>query len=104
MADVPVPPLAPRSGDRILNTTLITGLTASLFSPWLKAALGWVEAHTIVTFTDDYLQQLLTAIGFGAVYVIGRLQMRSMRNESPPTTDVGVGVEASTVPVPLVKP
>ena len=77
----------PRSGDQLLNTFGKVGLLVSLLSPFLQAALTWIKTHTIVVFTDGYQQQLETAIGFAAIWVVATLQMRAIKKRDANMVD-----------------
>ena len=76
--------VAPRSGDQILNTLGKVGLLVSLLSPFIAAALKWIETHTSVVFNPGYQTQLETAIGIGIPFAIGTWHMRMIRKRDEP--------------------
>ena len=41
---------------------LMVGTAFSILSPFLTAAGVWIQAHSLVTFTDDYLRVLESGI------------------------------------------
>lgn len=82
MTDQAQPATIPmRSGDLINQSTVATGLLGALLSPWIEGALKFVadHAHGYLQFGDDYATQLTGAIIVAAMYLQGRLHMRSIR-------------------------
>ena len=73
---------APRSGDQVLNTTVVIGLLVAILSPFTAAAIQWIQGHTNIVFGDGYQTQLETVIGIGIPWAAAKLHMRRIRIET----------------------
>lgn len=79
------PETPPRSGVTILNTFSRVAMLVALLSPFITAALTWIDTNTSVDFTEGYQQQLESALGFTIAWSVAWFQMRLIKKRDEPT-------------------